>query len=306
MNPSLQAVESPRPLADSNSSEDSSGDEETEDPQGVRRLRERERNAHHSNISVGATGHQTVQKGALTSHTGAPTQSTPSTSRWDLKPPIETKVQPPKISSANSIVSTCSVTDLAVGDSCCALPAMQGSRLRTPSAGSIQAKQNLPSTKTTLDVCRPQHLILAAQGQADPSSRHSGTSRPGHSALDRSADDRRGSVPTLYDNGISASVFAFHFAPTQARSSERPDGSTEKGPSPESDNQHLHEYCSPFSLDTYKCEKPDCTAKPFLTQYLLKSHMTSHSGDRPYFCSVKNCSRGPGGQGFKRKNEMRR
>lgn len=54
----------------------------------------------------------------------------------------------------------------------------------------------------------------------------------------------------------------------------------------------------------YMCPWPGCTAPPFQTQYLLNSHTNVHSNQRPHFCPVKDCPRGPGGQGFKRKNEM--
>jgi len=54
----------------------------------------------------------------------------------------------------------------------------------------------------------------------------------------------------------------------------------------------------------YSCTYPGCTAPPFQTQYLLNSHTNVHSNQRPHFCLVKGCPRGPGGQGFKRKNEM--
>lgn len=54
----------------------------------------------------------------------------------------------------------------------------------------------------------------------------------------------------------------------------------------------------------YTCPWPGCTAPPFQTQYLLNSHTNVHSNTRPHFCPVKDCPRGPGGQGFKRKNEM--
>jgi len=60
----------------------------------------------------------------------------------------------------------------------------------------------------------------------------------------------------------------------------------------------------PSANSTYKCTVPGCNASPFQTQYLLNSHMNVHSNQRPHFCPVEGCSRGPGGQGFKRKNEM--
>lgn len=34
------------------------------------------------------------------------------------------------------------------------------------------------------------------------------------------------------------------------------------------------------------------------------SHANVHSQNRPHYCPVKGCSRGEGGKGFKRKNEM--
>lgn len=54
----------------------------------------------------------------------------------------------------------------------------------------------------------------------------------------------------------------------------------------------------------FRCTVPGCTAAPFQTQYLLNSHANVHSDTRPHFCPVSGCPRGPGGQGFKRKNEM--
>ncbi|KAL1956860.1 hypothetical protein VTO42DRAFT_6708 [Malbranchea cinnamomea] len=60
----------------------------------------------------------------------------------------------------------------------------------------------------------------------------------------------------------------------------------------------------PSNAGGFKCSYPGCTAPPFQTQYLLNSHANVHSQDRPYFCPIKGCPRGEGGQGFKRKNEM--
>ncbi|KAL2808149.1 hypothetical protein BJX63DRAFT_50340 [Aspergillus granulosus] len=61
---------------------------------------------------------------------------------------------------------------------------------------------------------------------------------------------------------------------------------------------------TPAPAGTFKCDHPGCTAAPFQTQYLLNSHANVHSQDRPHFCPIEGCSRGPGGKGFKRKNEM--
>ncbi|QIW98142.1 hypothetical protein AMS68_003660 [Peltaster fructicola] len=54
----------------------------------------------------------------------------------------------------------------------------------------------------------------------------------------------------------------------------------------------------------FKCPYEGCNALPFQTQYLLTSHKNVHSQDRPHYCPVKDCPRGEGGKGFKRKNEM--
>ena len=58
------------------------------------------------------------------------------------------------------------------------------------------------------------------------------------------------------------------------------------------------------SGNLYKCDFPGCIAAAFGTQYLLNSHTNVHSSSRPHFCPVRGCNRGPGGMGFKRKNEM--
>ncbi|EGO57542.1 hypothetical protein NEUTE1DRAFT_121942 [Neurospora tetrasperma FGSC 2508] len=55
---------------------------------------------------------------------------------------------------------------------------------------------------------------------------------------------------------------------------------------------------------TYVCKFQGCNAAPFQTQYLLNSHANVHSSARPHYCPVPGCSRGEGGRGFKRKNEM--
>ncbi|RMZ72163.1 C2H2 finger domain transcription factor [Pyrenophora seminiperda CCB06] len=55
---------------------------------------------------------------------------------------------------------------------------------------------------------------------------------------------------------------------------------------------------------SFKCDYVGCTAAPFQTQYLLNSHTNVHSSNRPHYCPVKDCPRGEGGKGFKRKNEM--
>ncbi|KAK7514680.1 uncharacterized protein IWZ02DRAFT_181095 [Phyllosticta citriasiana] len=60
----------------------------------------------------------------------------------------------------------------------------------------------------------------------------------------------------------------------------------------------------PHNSTGFKCDYPGCTAPLFQTQYLLNSHANVHSQARPHYCPVPGCSRGEGGKGFKRKNEM--
>jgi hypothetical protein len=84
----------------------------------------------------------------------------------------------------------------------------------------------------------------------------------------------------------------------------RPETSGEQALSPDPDVQEPNGIGGPFSNTSYKCTMTGCTALPFQTQYLLNSHMNVHSDARNHFCPVKGCNRGPGGQGFKRKNEM--
>ena len=54
----------------------------------------------------------------------------------------------------------------------------------------------------------------------------------------------------------------------------------------------------------FSCTYPGCTAQPFQTQYLLNSHFNMHSSSRPFYCSVKGCSRSEDGKGFEKRKEM--
>ncbi|KAL1796489.1 hypothetical protein ACET3X_005029 [Alternaria dauci] len=69
-------------------------------------------------------------------------------------------------------------------------------------------------------------------------------------------------------------------------------------------NSGLQQHSAPHIVGCFKCDYPGCTAAPFQTQYLLNSHTNVHSSNRPHYCPVKDCPRGEGGKGFKRKNEM--
>ncbi|KAK8212313.1 hypothetical protein IWZ00DRAFT_280277 [Phyllosticta capitalensis] len=76
------------------------------------------------------------------------------------------------------------------------------------------------------------------------------------------------------------------------------DGITNNGPA--TGISHI----PPHGSGGFKCNYPGCTAPLFQTQYLLNSHANVHSQARPHYCPVPGCSRGEGGKGFKRKNEM--
>jgi len=68
--------------------------------------------------------------------------------------------------------------------------------------------------------------------------------------------------------------------------------------------EQLGSSTSAFSITLQpKGQYPGYNAAPFQTQYLLNAPVNVHSNSRPYFCPVKGCIRGPGGLGFKRKNE---
>ena len=101
----------------------------------------------------------------------------------------------------------------------------------------------------------------------------------------------------------------YHFpTPTSAPSDQpRQDALNGNQTSPDHDNPELNGLINGnggYANGSFTCSVKGCTAVAFHTQYLLNSHMNVHSDTRPHFCPVTECPRGPGGQGFKRKNEM--
>jgi hypothetical protein len=221
-----------------------------------------------------------------------------------------------------------------IGDPSNTLPAMQMSPPRSTSNGSPEPKQTIPSINSALsDIGTPfsmpsPNLTRASSSQMSQygpsphsSSAMSPPSLPVHPSLWRS-NTREGSISTPSDyaivsapGSISASTPApslIHQSPatshptpiTTSPDAMHPDGSVEHILSPDSDCYEQNGTEGPFSNNSYKCTIPLCTASSFQTQYLLNSHMNVHSDTRPHFCSVRGCVRGPGGQGFKRKNEM--
>ncbi|KEF54979.1 uncharacterized protein A1O9_08631 [Exophiala aquamarina CBS 119918] len=101
---------------------------------------------------------------------------------------------------------------------------------------------------------------------------------------------------------LAQSPAASYSGPLSTLPEQEPSNPQEEPPPPPeapSDSADSHLLAGPF-----RCTFQGCNAIPFQTQYLLSSHMNVHSNTRPHFCPVKGCSRGVGGQGFKRKNEM--
>lgn len=217
----------------------------------------------------------------------------------------------------------------ADGDPCNTLPAMQMSPPRSASNGSPESKQTLPSLTTALSdagtpfTAHSPNFPRASPGQTSQygPSPHSGMSPPSlpnppfwrtstregsiSTPSDYAIVSASGSIPTPASSILNPSPAASHHTPIAASPDRiRLDSSVEQVLSPESDGQETNGIGGPFAGSNYKCSIPGCTAAPFQTQYLLNSHMNVHSDTRPHFCPVKNCARGPGGQGFKRKNEM--
>jgi hypothetical protein len=215
------------------------------------------------------------------------------------------------------------------------LPAMQKSPPRSASTHSPDTSQSLPSLQTTLSgLSDPGVNGIHAPSPFQPSSglspqfvRHPtfssqstgpspgtysqpspGMSPPGYpshpSYWRRPPTEGSLSTPSTYDASTPASMPG----PSPAQSYHTPNaqdhrGSVDSGSTPQLLNGPLPPN-GPFTSSTFKCTYTGCTAAPFQTQYLLNSHANVHSSNRPHFCPVADCTRGPGGKGFKRKNEM--
>jgi hypothetical protein len=214
------------------------------------------------------------------------------------------------------------------------LPAMQKSPPRSASAHSPESTQSLPSLHTTLSrLSDPSINGISASSPFPPSSGHSPqfvrhstfssqttgpspgaysqpspvmstpgySGQPSHPSYWRRAPTE-GSIgtPSTYDAPTPASSSAQSY-PTPNVQDHR--GSVEGSSTPQLLNGPLQAN-GPFTSSTFKCTFAGCTAPPFQTQYLLNSHANVHSSNRPHFCPVADCPRGPGGKGFKRKNEM--
>ena len=76
---------------------------------------------------------------------------------------------------------------------------------------------------------------------------------------------------------------------------------TTEWPSPEPDNQQV---LIRNQSNGFQCTHLGCTAARFQTQDQLDDHAKTHVSSGPHFCAFVSCPRGPGGQGFDRKNEQ--
>lgn len=215
------------------------------------------------------------------------------------------------------------------------LPAIQKSPARSASTHSPEGNQSLPSLQTTLSrLSDPDNTGIHAPSPFQTSSVHSpqfvrrgtfssqntgpspgtysqpspGMSPPGYPSHPifwrKPPTEGSVSTPSTYEASAPASVAG----PSPAQSYPTPNvqdhrGSVEGSSTPQLLNGPLPPN-GPFTSSTFKCTYSGCTAPPFQTQYLLNSHANVHSSNRPHFCPVAECPRGPGGKGFKRKNEM--
>ncbi|KAI9367120.1 hypothetical protein BJX61DRAFT_551841 [Aspergillus egyptiacus] len=159
-----------------------------------------------------------------------------------------------------------------------------------------------PLTRTEPSPWEPSHLPLLVPPKIPPSPYSHPSPASSHPISTVSSPV---SQPTYWRSGPKPSVsYPYEPASTRSPATSYPTP-TENTPT----NCESVSYSSPQSnisapTGTFKCAYAGCQAAPFQTQYLLNSHMNVHSQDRPHFCSVEGCSRGVGGKGFKRKNEM--
>ena len=218
------------------------------------------------------------------------------------------------------------------------LPAMQKSPARSSSANSPDGLQNLPSLQTTLSQIsagEPNGFsTYPSMSQSPTAARNVSLSYPSSgpspgmfSAPSPAMSPPDTRTPYFYSNPrqLPPQVLAvstpstLYDAPTpSAMPIQSPASSAARSyPTPnEQDHQTNMETDSASQINgeiegeaqyasgNFRCTFHGCTAAPFQTQYLLNSHANVHSSNRPHFCHVKECPRGPGGKGFKRKNEM--
>ena len=274
---------------------------------------------------------------------GSPAEIKATQKDYDTKPPPLQSPGPYRKVENESLSPALArfMTHASEADPETTLTPIQRSPPRSHSSGSPEVKQTLPSIQTALSVdsalspfssARSPNVIRASPanmshyGQTPSSltypSPFSVRSPPTTSEPSAWRSNTSGSNSTQSDYGVTSASSMTSLStpcsapgpsphhlctPTTATSDQSRYGALEEnGASPE---LHNHEFNGvngngPYANGSFLCNVKDCTAASFQTQYLLNSHMNVHSDTRPHFCSVLECPRGPGGQGFKRKNEM--
>lgn len=258
-----------------------------------------------------------------------------------LPPPLSSVPQEQKIDDNDSIATSPALAKFAIksseADPEATLPAMQRSPSRSISASSPDQKQTLPSLETALGpIMEPSPAHFSAQSphlsrpassrmnqfgpsptsysQSSPNSGMSPPGVPGHQHNFWRPGTRDGSIstPSEYTSAPASNSTAPSSILTQSPATSYPTPAATVSDQSRLNSQDDSMDIIPQQLGmqphgilpTFKCTVDGCSAPPFQTQYLLNSHMNVHSESRPHFCPVKDCPRGPGGQGFKRKNEM--
>ena len=222
------------------------------------------------------------------------------------------------------------------------LPALQPkSPPRSSPAGSPDQRQTLPNIKTAIGHIKDSSFAYAMSPMSRPSPVHLGpyaASPASYSAMSppppgppsqynwrTNARDSKTSSSSNYTSSSSGTVStpassihipspaASHPSTLASVPEQNGDGLRRDSMSDADSRSESELLADPLADDpnssrfvagSYKCTYHSCTAIPFQTQYLLNSHMNVHSNHRTHFCPVDGCTRGPGGQGFKRKNEM--
>ena len=157
---------------------------------------------------------------------------------------------------------------------------------------AIPGLRSLP--KSPHDVLRPQ---LPLPGRRPPYSHSSNVRRPSQT-----------------EGGQCSS--AEYSKPSNSTNTEIPSTDTST-PSVAIDRTSISDITN-SQISGFQCPYPGCTAQPFQTevssiislriqdliwkQWLLQSHASVHSSNRPHYCSVKGCPKSK--VGFKRKNEL--
>lgn len=262
-----------------------------------------------------------------------------SPQKYDIKPPPLQNVNGFRKTDDTSLSPALArhMTHSINGDPDSILPAMQRSPPRSHSDGSADQKQTLPPISTALSMdsatspfsARSPNLmrgntstfgqtpssysnpspfsIMSPPTSTNPALWRTNTSHSTPSDYAVTSASTRTSMSTPASSGPMPSPHTFPTPASAVADSSRRELIPESHTSPEEmvhDVNGVSNGNEVYVNGNFTCTIKGCTAASFQTQYLLNSHMNVHSDTRPHFCPVADCPRGPGGQGFKRKNEM--